>query len=193
MLKRNTYFVKERVAFVKLTDIYDILDPETQAVIGVAKEEPAAWAKWLRLLVNKKLMPTRVNVYEDEKAPPVFAIASGWFRHRTTIVDSTGRVCGSFKSKMFSLGGAFRVFDAQDRQVAEVKGDWKGWNFKFLDQSGNELGLVTKKWGGIGREIFSSADQYVISLSEQAGDDPAARILLIAAGLAIDIVYKESK
>ncbi len=193
MLKRNTYFVKERVAFAKLTDTYDILDPETQAAIGVAKEEPPVWATVLRLLVNKQLMPTRVNVYEDEKAPPVFAITSGWFRHRTHILDASGKVCGSFQSKMFTIGGAFRVLDEHGQQIAEVKGDWKGWNFKFTDTAGRELGLVTKKWGGIGRELFTSADQYVISLNDAAGDHAAARILLLAAGLAIDIVYKESK
>ena len=48
MLSRKTYFVKERVGFVKLTDAYDIFDPETQQQIGLAKEEPAAWAKRLR-------------------------------------------------------------------------------------------------------------------------------------------------
>jgi uncharacterized protein YxjI len=73
--------------------------------------------------------------------------------------------------------------------VAEVKGDWKGWNFKFLDTSGHELGSVTKKWAGIGKELFTSADNYMIALGEasQAGSAP----LLLAAGIAIDVVYKE--
>lgn len=70
----TSYFVRERVGFVKLCDTYDILDPQTQHVIGIAKEEPPGWAKWLRLLINKQLMPTTVNIYEDETKPPSFQL-----------------------------------------------------------------------------------------------------------------------
>jgi hypothetical protein len=35
--------------------------------------------------------------------------------------------------------------------VAEVKGDWKGWNFTFLSSDGREIGKVTKKRAGIGQ------------------------------------------
>ena len=74
MLQLDNYFVKERVGFVKLTDIYDIFDPATQQQIAIAKEEPPVWAKWLRLLVKKHQMPTAVNIYESEGQPPVVSV-----------------------------------------------------------------------------------------------------------------------
>ena len=80
----------------------------------------------------------------------------------------------------------------QDNQVAEVKGNWKGRSFKFLAPSGDELGLVDMKWGGIGKELFTSADTYIVSLGEQASQNRVATILLLAAALAIDIVFKET-
>jgi hypothetical protein len=83
------------------------------------------------------------------------------------------------------------VYDTLNNPVAEVKGDWKGWNFRFLDAGGNELGVVTKKWAGFGKELFTSADNYVISLSDHAPKERNVAALLLAAGLAIDIVYKE--
>ena len=58
LLDQSTFIVKERIAFAKLTDVYDIFDPATGQQAGVAKEEPAPWAKWLRLIVSKQLMPT---------------------------------------------------------------------------------------------------------------------------------------
>jgi hypothetical protein len=45
LLDRRTYIVKERVAFAKLTDTYDLLDAATGQPIGIAKEEPEAWAR----------------------------------------------------------------------------------------------------------------------------------------------------
>ena len=60
-----------------------------------------------------------------------------------------------------------------------------------LASDGTELGKVTKKWAGLGKELFTSADNYVIALEESKTQLPEAGPLLLAAGLAIDIVYKE--
>jgi uncharacterized protein YxjI len=192
MLNRNNFFIKERVGFLKLADTYDILDPETQQAIGIAKEEPG-WTQYLRMLVNKQLLPTTLNVYETGSEVPVFSIHRPmvFFRSKVRVTGPGGVSLGYFKSKFFSIGGGFWVYDNADQQVAEVKGDWKGWSFKFLSSGGVELGTVSKKWAGLGKELFTSADNYMISLGTRAEGSSAASILLLAAGLAIDVVFKE--
>lgn len=195
LLERRSFFVRERVAILKLTDTYDILDPVTQQVIGIAKEEPPGWAKWLRLVVKKHQLPTRVNVYENENAPPVLSINRGFtlFRSKVRVTAGDGSSLGYFKSKFFSIGGGFNVFDDADQQVAQVKGNWKGWDFQFLTQQGREIGKVTKKWAGFAKELFTSADNYIITINDDAGASQAAAALLLAAGLAIDVVLKENE
>jgi uncharacterized protein YxjI len=194
LLQQKTYVIKERVGFVKLTDTYDILDAQSGAVIGTAKEEPATWAKWLRLLVNKALLPTTVNVYEGTATTPILSIRRGVSFLRARIAVFVGeRELGYFKSKIFSLGGAFSIHDTNEQEIGGVKGDWKGWNFVMSAPTGEELGRVTKKWGGLGKELFTSADTYVIALSDRATMKPDVAPLLLAAGLAIDTVYKEKK
>ncbi len=193
LLNRRSYIVKEHVSLLKLTDTYDLFDPETQQAIGVAKDEPASWAKYGRLLVKKNFLPTTINIYEAGAPRPVLSLkkAPGFLRTRVEVSDANGLVIGRFTSKAFSLGGGFYAHDATGQQVAEVKGDWKGWNFRFLDGSGAELGTVSKKWGGLGKELFTSADTYVIALSDRAAQVQHQSALLLAAGLAIDIVFKE--
>ena len=39
MLNRKTYFIREHVGLMKLSDTYDILDPETKQQLGIAKEK----------------------------------------------------------------------------------------------------------------------------------------------------------
>jgi len=70
-----------------------------------------------------------------------------------------------------------------------VQGNWVGWTFKFLDRDQNEIGTITKKWAGVGKEMFTSADNYMIALNDEPS--PAKAILMLAAGLAVDIIYKE--
>ena len=191
ILDYRRVFVSERVAFVKLTDTYDLMDPETNAVIGIAWENVSGWIKFFRLLVNKSLLPTRVDIATAENQPPGLIIKRnvGFLRKKVTVFDGAGVQLGFFKSKIFSLGGGFLAYSPDGQQFADVKGDWKGWNFKFLDLSGQEMGLVTKKWAGLGKELFTSADNYIVEIKEGTSNNA----LLLAAAIAIDTVFKEKR
>jgi uncharacterized protein YxjI len=194
LFKRRKFFVKERVAALKLTDTYDIYDPETKQTVGIARDEPPTWAKLMRLLVKKVLLPTVVRVYESEAAPALISLhkAPAFLRTIVVVQHPTQGEIGRFKSKLFSLGGGFDVYDRSGEKVAEVKGDWKGWNFRMIDRQGRALGVVTKKWAGLGRELFTSADNYMIALDDHVTTPDDQAPLLLAAGLAIDIVFKEA-
>ena len=191
MFDRKAFLVKERVGFLKLSDTYDIFDPATGAQIGIAQEQVGPLLHVLRFLINKSLLPTVVEVREREGGPVLLSIRRSPMSH-VTVRDQAGRELGRFKSKLFALRAGFHVFDASERQVAEIKGDWKGWNFRFLTAEGAELGKVTKQWAGLGKELFTSADTYVIALDERLPVAPEAAALLLAAGLAIDTVYSEN-
>ena len=193
-LDLKQFIVKEHVGFLKLADVFDIFDAATQARVALAMEKPGGLITFLRFLVNKQFLPNKVTVTQgDENGALLFQILKPitFFRSKVRVEDGSGRRLGYFKSKIFSFGGGFWVYDESDRQIAEVKGDWKGWNFKFLSADGKEMGLVTKKWGGLAKELFTSADTYAVSIHEDAGTDRDRTILLLAAALAIDIVYKE--
>ncbi|MFN0117926.1 MAG: phospholipid scramblase-related protein [Elusimicrobiota bacterium] len=195
MLNRNTFFIREQIEFLKLKGTYEILDPETKTLIGVAKEKPSIIIQLLKFLVDKRFLPTKIFIYEtnslEDESKLLFSMQKGitLLNAKVQILDKTGNVIGWLQSKFFSLGGAFRVFDSFGTETYLVKGDWKGWNFKFQDMNQNEVGTITKKWAGAGKELFTSADNYIISLNQTS--DSKKTILLLAAGLAVDIVYKE--
>lgn len=192
LFDRSTWIVKERPGVLKLVDTYDLLDADSGAPIGIAKEEPPGIVKYLRLLVNNRWLPTVVNVYEHENAPPLMSIHRGVALFRPKVHVTVGqRTIGYFRAKAISIGPSFRIFDMQDREVGLVKGDWKGWNFALLGPNGEELGRVAKKWAGALKELFTTADTYAISLSNTASGRPDVAHLLMAAGLAIDTVFKE--
>jgi uncharacterized protein YxjI len=196
MLDRKTFVIREHVGVLKLRDAYDILDPDTQQQIGIAQEDPGSAILFLRLLIDKQMLPTKVFVFEgdnpEDRSRLRFSIQRGFtfLRAKVNVCDAEGRVIGWFKRKMMSLGGAFNVFNAQGEQIAAVKGNWKGWDFRFLDNDENEIGHISKEWAGMAKELFTSADTYVLTLKTEPTPETAA--LLVAAGLAVDIVFKES-
>lgn len=191
LLDLDTFLVKEHVAIVRLTDSFSILNPETGEEVGQAEETISALTKVARLFINKHLLPTRVEI-RDRSGALVAGIWRGvtLFRPKVMVCDGNGAPIGYFKSKLFSIGGGFWVYDLSDRLVAEIKGDWKGWNFEFKTESGATLGRITKQWAGLGKELFTSADNYVVQIDPQA-NDPTVKRLLLAAAIAIDSVFRE--
>ena len=191
LLDRRALFVREHVGLLKLTGTYDLLDPNTQQPVGIAQEKISAWLKFLRLLVNKSMLPTRVEVAVAEGQPALLVLTRGFtfLRSKVEVFDGAGTKIGYLRSKLFTLGGGFHVFSADDQLFAEVKGDWKGWNFRLLDATGREMGIVTKKWAGLGKELFTNADQYIIQVTESG----SSNALILAAALAIDIIFKEKQ
>ena len=47
-----------------------------------------------------------------------------------------------------------------------LQGKWTGWNFKFLSCN-TEHAHVKKNWAGVGKKLFTSADNYVLDVSAE--------------------------
>src|SRR5688500_15152110 len=120
----DQFVVREHVGMLKLTDTYDILDATSQGLIAVAREKPGGFILFLRFLINKRMLPTQVEIRGGgEEGPLLFSITRGmtFLRSKVRVLDDKGVDIGYFKSKLFSFGGGFYVYDTSDKQVAEVK------------------------------------------------------------------------
>ncbi len=51
--------------------------------------------------------------------------------------------------------------------------------------------VSTKKWAGLGKEMFTSADNYVLEIADSVPLDDTIRKLILAAVMCIDMVLKE--
>ncbi|MNL61289.1 Scramblase [compost metagenome] len=54
-----------------------------------------------------------------------------------------------------------------------------------------QLAKVTKKWAGLGKELFTSADNYVLQIEDHVPQNSDERKLILAAVMCIDMVLKE--
>jgi uncharacterized protein YxjI len=184
-----TFILKEHVGFLKINNTYDLIDPETGNIFAKAEEENSTLFKILSL-VNPGIFPTSLVVRDSATQTPFMTMKKGFsfLRSRLDIYNADQLYIGYLQSKVLTIGGAFRIFDNHDNEVAEVKGDWKGFNFTVRLSDGQEVGKIAKQWGGIGKELLTTADTYVISINEELQQ---FKTLLLAGCLAIDTVFKE--
>lgn len=193
VLNKNVFFVKEHTAIFKAANSFDILDPETgQLVMQCREENLGFFTKLFRFTDYKRMTPFDIQI-RTPSGEKIVTIKRGvsLFLSEVSVLDENDMLIGKFKQKFFSIGGKFEVLDASERSLCTLKGKWTSWDFRFLSADNREFASVTKKWSGFGKELFTSADNYVLQISKDVPENNPLRKLILAAVMCIDLVLKE--
>ena len=192
LLNRNLFFVKEHLGIFKAANNYDIFDPQTNQIILQCREDNLGiFTKIFRFTDYKRMTPFHIEI-RTETGIKVLTVKRGVsiFLSKVCVFDENDKLVGMFKQKFFSIGGKFDVVDVSDRVICTLKGKWTSWDFRFMKDD-TELAHVAKKWAGFGKELFTSADNYMLQINDQVPADNPVRILILAAVMCIDMVLKE--
>jgi len=188
----NTFLVKEHVGLFKAASNYDVFDPATgQQLLACREPNLGTFTELLRFTDYKRMTPFDVEV-RSASGELLLRVSRGVsiFLSNVSVKDGNGMPLGSFAQKFFSIGGAFDVRDSSGQVACSLKGKWTGWEFRF-ERQGQELAKVSKKWSGLGKELLTSADNYVLEISPMVAASDPVRALILAAVFCIDLVLKE--
>jgi uncharacterized protein YxjI len=189
--EKNTFFIDEKIGSFKFTNAYKVYDELGE--IGLIKQRLTGAQKFLRLMVNKAMLPFKLEI-TGLNGDVIVTIKRGWtfWMSKITLTDSNGDLLGSIKQKFAILKPTFKIFDESEIEIASITGDWKGWNFKILDNNNNLIGTISKKWGGILKEAFTTADKYIVDIVPEYAEDKR-KMAIVSCAVTIDMVLKESK
>jgi uncharacterized protein YxjI len=193
ILNKNLFFIKEQVGLFKASNSFDIFDPETKQIILECREERlGGFTKFLRFTDYKRMTPFEIDV-RVPGGKNIITVKRGvsLFLSNVEVLDENNTLIGKFKQKFFSIGGKFDVLDANEKPLCTLKGKWTSWDFKFVTDDGKEFATVTKKWTGLGKELFTSADNYILQINPEVPANHPLRLLIMAAVMCIDLVLKE--
>lgn len=193
VLHQNLYLVKEHVGLFKAANNFDIFDPATGEKIMECREPNLGiFTRLLRFTDYKRHTPFDVEV-RTTSGDLVVRVTRGisLILSKVKVYDGEGEHIGGFKQKFWSIGGKFDVLSPTDQVLCTLKGKWTSWEFRFLAGE-TELAKVSKKWAGLGKELFTSADNYILEISPEVPPDNPVRLLILAAVMCIDMVLKEA-
>lgn len=176
----------------KAANSYDILDLETQQPLLECREPNLGFfTKLFRFTKYKTRTPFDIEV-KDRAGMPVLRLTRGvsFFRSTVEVFDGNAILVGKFQQRMLSLGGKLDVLDTDNQVVCTVQGKITSFDYKFL-RGDQQIALVTKKWMGLGKELFTSADNYVINIEPTVAAKDNIRNMIVAAALCIDMVFAE--
>ena len=188
----NEYFIDEKVQFLKFHNAYKVYD-NSGTQVGAVTQKVSGFHKFLRLFLNKAMFPFTLEI-TDVNEKIVAVIKRGWtfWMSKITIEDGNGNINGYIKQKFRFLKPRFQIFDADNNQIAEINGDWKAWKFSITDSNGSPIGSISKKWAGVAKEFFTSADKYIVQIDTAFAED-RNKMNIVATAITIDMVLKESK
>ena len=192
ILSQNLFLVKEHIGMFTTSNNYDIYDPNNQDIIMTCREEKLSFlSKLLRHTDYKRMTPFHLEI-RTNSGEKVLTIKRGIsiFLSTVEVFDENGELVGTFKQKLFSVGGKFDVLNPNSQTLCTLKGKWTSWDFKFMKDN-IEFAQVNKKWAGIGKELFTTADNYILTVNEDTPHDDPIRVLILAAVMCIDMVLKE--
>ena len=193
ILEKNLYLFKEHVGLFKAYNNYDIYDPESKDIILHCREKNLNPAyKIIRMFFQdfKRMTPFEIEITRLD-GKKILKVKKGFslFLSKIQVFDENDKIVGIFKQRL-SFKSNFDMLDKRENLVCKLKGNFIGWNFKFM-KGDTEVGLVTKKWAGIGKEMFTSADNYILEIKDKVEKDSPLRLLILAAVICIDMVVKE--
>ena len=159
----------------------------------MTKREPIQKSKKLFRFVTDldQFLTHRLSVYEADGTKLLeIERPAKVFKSTLKIRDGSGADRGAIVQdnvlgkKHFSLRG----------QGGELLGwieaeNWRSWDFAIHDAEDAEVGRITKKWAGILREGFTTADHYILQITGPTS--PELRFLLVASAAALDIALKQ--
>ena len=192
ILNKNLFLIKEKIGIFKASNNYDIFDPQNNATLLICREPNLGFfTKIFRFTDYKRMTPFNVIISTPE-GKPIILVKRGFtiFRSDVEVFDENEKLIGFFKQQFLSFGGKFQILDANKNYLCTLQGTWTGWNFKFIKDQ-QEMASVSKKWAGLGKEFFTSADNYVLQINTNVHENDKIRILIFAAVMCIDMVLKE--
>lgn len=187
----DTYFIDEEVNMFKFANEYKIYDKEA-IQIGMIKQRLSGGQKALRLFISKAMMPFYMEI-QGQLGDVQTVIKRGWtfWMSKIQVLDADGQEIGRIHQKFKFLKPEFKIFDASGLQIASINGDWKAWKFRISNAQGEEIGQINKKWAGVAKELFTTADKYNVNIDPAYPED-TNKALILSAAITIDMVLKEA-
>ena len=191
-LNKNKLFVKEHTGVFKAANSYDIFDLETNEMLMECREPGLGCITKLFRVTKYKAM-TPFDIIISANGAPIVNVKRGvtFFRSVVSVFDETGEQVGTLR-KIFKLfKPSFEILSITGEKLGVLEGNFVGWDFTIKNNDGEVLATISKKWAGVGKELFTTADNYAIIIADSVKENDPVRVLIFGAVMSIDMVLKE--
>jgi uncharacterized protein YxjI len=193
LFERDVVVVKQKAKLVELTNQYSLFDVDGNEIGAITEENQSAGRKVLRALTKFDQFMSHQLAVVDASGERVLTIRKNPSLLKSTVevTDGAGVPVGTIRQQNAIGKIRFALTGAGGEELGQLRAEnWRAWDFHIADASDVEVARITKKWAGILREGFTTADNYVFTVTP--GATGALRQLCFAAAAAVDTALKQN-
>ena len=183
--------VNQKVKLIELNNQYSVFDSSGKQIASVNQVGQSTAKKLLRLVSSLDQFLTHKLEISDMKGQVLLRLTRPAKVFKSTVIVSDGadREVGRIVQENM-IGKINFSLQVGQQQIGAIKGEnWRAWNFRIEDASGTEVARITKKFEGIAKTLFTTADNYVLNIHRPL-EQPLIS-LVVAAALSIDTALKQ--
>lgn len=168
---------------------YELCDEDGTRLGLAAEESKGMGAMFMRNLLGK-CRKASIHIYDEAgnkvgRGEKPFR----WFFHRMEVFDGDEKI-GAIQRKWSLLNRKFVIENKAGEDVLEIYSPmFRIWTFKLLFEK-QEVGRISKKWGGMLKEMFSDADIFGMECEPHVPIE--VRKILLVATFLIDFTCFEN-
>ena len=191
LLSMDRMFVNQKAKLIELTNEYKIRDEQGNEVGVIRQEGQTALKKAARFISSlDQFMTHTLGVY-DNTGTKVLELTRPrkFIKSKLNVADGGGRPVGQI-AQQNAIGKIRFALEGNGTTLGEIRAEnWRAWNFAIVDHTGQERARITKKWEGLAKTLFTTADDYLVELDPSITGD--FRLLVLAAAAGIDTALKQ--
>jgi uncharacterized protein YxjI len=190
LYEQPVLLVSQKTKLIELTNEYAVLDGEGRQIGAVVQVGQSGLKKAVRFVSNLDQFLTHTLEVRDSRGPVlVLTRPAKLMRSRVVVQRPDGAPLGEIVQA--NVFGRIR-FDlvAHGTVVGAIQAEnWRAWDFAITDAAGVEVARITKKWEGLARTLFTTADRYVVLVHYRLPEPLAS--MVIASALTVDTALKQ--
>ena len=183
--------VNQKAKLIELNNQYGVFNKDGRQIAAVNQVGQTAAKKALRLLTSLDQFMTHRLEITDLQGQVLLRITRPAKVMKSTVIVSDGNdqeigrivqenVFGKIHFTLQAGGHTYGSINAEN---------WRAWNFRVEDHTGQEIARITKTFEGIAKTLFTTADNYVVQIH---GLIPQPlNSLVVAAALSVDTALKQ--
>lgn len=191
LFDHHVLFVNQKAKLIEVTNQYTVADADGN-VIGIVNQVGQSKAKKLLRMVSSvdQFLTTTLEI-TDANNSVVMSITrpAKVFKSTVIVSDAAGTELGRIVQE--NVFGKIRfAIEVGGKQIGAIKAEnWRAWDFAIENADGREVARITKKFAGLARAMFTTADNYMVEIHD--GLSQPLHSLVVAAALTVDTALKQ--
>ena len=192
LLSHDVLVISQKAKVIEMTNEYRVFDDAGIQIGTIREVEQSTTKKAVRLFSGvDQFLTHKLGVFDrDGQQVLLLERPAKLLKSKIKVSDAQGTERGAILQDNVVGPKHFALVDGRGTRIGSIDGEnWMSWDFAIHDGTGVEVGRITKKWAGILKEGYTTADTYILHIEAEVSPD--LRLLMFASAAGLDVALKQ--